>query len=102
MSKKKKISEALSQLSPRDVIDDAMFGYIYDEDRFDDYDDSTRDGTLSKLGTIIETSREISTIISFYGIELNKNSKLVLSKVLNELTELEMDLKGILERGKFK
>ena len=53
----------------------------------------SRDNALSKLGDIIESAREISSMISSSGANPTKNHMIKLSAILEDLLDLESEFR---------
>lgn len=59
----------------------------------------SRDNALSKLGDLIESAREISSMISSSGATPNKNHMMKLSAILEDLLDLESEFRMDLGEG---
>ena len=53
----------------------------------------TRDNALSKLGDVIESAREISSMITSSGANPTKNHMVKLSAILEDLLDLESEFR---------
>lgn len=99
--KRKFVSERDTLDSLFEVYEIPFQGSQYDpEEEFEEISDYTgrekfknnfpsRDNALSKIGDVIESAREISSIITSSGVTPNKNHMLKLSSILEQILDLE-------------